>query len=365
VESEIENLSPEKDEETTLSEKRILAQQSSKIIDGVKNAYSLISDNKVLQNIYLSQKSITKTAAFINNKNISSNLLQANDMLEKAGIEIDEALRKLEEINSLDFDNKDLDKIEDRLFKLRDLARKYRKNPNELAEYLQEIKEKLNLISNYDDIIANKEKELEISKKEFLEFAKKISEIRKKASLKLEKQVNSKLPELKMAGAKFKIEFIEKTENDWNEKGSDKINFLVATNLGQNFSELSKVASGGELSRIMLAIKTAFSKNKSSLCVIFDEIDTGIGGSTAEAVGISLRELAYNSQVISITHQPQVASKAQEHFLVDKMVGKSGTNIIVKKLSEKESNEEIARMISGENITKEARAAAIKLKIVK
>jgi DNA repair protein RecN (Recombination protein N) len=364
VVSELEKLSPQEGEENTLAEKRILMQQSSKILDAIDSAYSQISDNDVLQNIYASQKIISKTSATINSEELKIQLQEIHNTLEKSAIELEEALRQLDSINKKDFDSDNLEQLEDRLFLLREVARKYRKQPDELAQYLKEMQEKLNLIDSFDEILNNLQIEYKKLESEFLEFAKKLSEKRKKVATKLEKEINSKLPDLKMEGAKFKVDISEKLQENWNEEGIDKVIFTASTNPGLPFSEIGKTASGGELSRLMLSIKVALTKVRSTACVIFDEIDTGIGGATAEAVGKSLAELGENVQVICITHQPQVASKAKDHFIVQKETGKNFTKVLVRKLSDKESNEEIARMLSGENITKEARAAAVKLKVV-
>jgi DNA repair protein RecN (Recombination protein N) len=364
VVSELEKLSPQEGEENTLAEKRILMQQSSKILDAIDSAYSQISDNDVMQNIYASQKIISKTSATIHSEELKIQLQEIHNTLEKSAIELEEALRQLDSINKKDFDADNLEQLEDRLFLLREVARKYRKQPDELAQYLKEMQDKLNLIDSFDEILNNLQTEYKKLESEFLEFAKKLSEKRKKVATKLEKEINSKLPDLKMEGAKFKVDISEKLQENWNEEGIDKVIFTASTNPGLPFSEIGKTASGGELSRLMLSIKVALTKVRSTACVIFDEIDTGIGGATAEAVGKSLAELGENVQVICITHQPQVASKAKDHFIVQKETGKNFTKVLVRKLSDKESNEEIARMLSGENITKEARAAAVKLKVV-
>ena len=365
VEKELSAFDPKKGEEQELSEKRIILQQSSKIRDALSSAYSQISENNVLQNIYASQKIISKTSATINAENFKTKLQDIHNTLEKSAIELEEAISQLDEINSSnEFNADNFESLEDRLFGIRELARKYRKQPDELADYLAELQDKLKLIESFDDILKDLQEKQKLAEETYLKTSQKLSAKRKRSAEKLERDVNAKLPELKMEGAKFKVDFTDKEKENWNESGVDKITFTASTNKGLGFSEVGKVASGGELSRLMLSLKTALSKTKSSTCVIFDEIDTGIGGATAEAVGKSLAELGENVQVISITHQPQVASKSKTHFVVEKQMGKNDTKISVRKLTDKESNEEIARMISGENVTKEARAAALKLKLV-
>jgi DNA repair protein RecN (Recombination protein N) len=365
VEKELSSLDPKIGEEQELSEKRIMLQQSSKIKEALNSAYGQISENNVLQNIYSSQKIISKTAATINSESFKTKLQDIHNTLEKSAIELEEAVARLDEINSSnEFDVGNLESLEDRLFAIREMARKYRKQPDELPEYLAELQEKLKLIESFDEVLKELQQKQKLAEENFAKIAQKLSQKRKKSSEKLEKEVNSRLPELKMSGAKFKVEIADREKESWNELGIDRIVFTASTNPGQPFSEIGKVASGGELSRLMLSLKVALSQKRSTACVIFDEIDTGIGGATAEAVGKSLAELGEQVQVISITHQPQVASKAKGHFVVEKTLGKAETKISVRKLNSKESNEEIARMLSGESVTKEARAAALKLKVV-
>ncbi len=365
VTKELEALNLRKGEEQELADKRIILQQSSKIKDALSSAYEQISSNQVLQNIYAAQKIISKTSATINSEDLKTRLQDIHNILERSAIELEEGTNRLDEINSSnEFDAGNIDKIDDRFFAIKEIARKYRKNPDDLVDYLAELKDKIELIESFDSILKQLEEDFKNSEENYLGTANRLSNKRKKAAEKLEKEVNSKLPELKMEGAKFKLEFSAKEKESWNASGIDKMIFTASTNKGLAFSEIGKVASGGELSRLMLAIKVALSQTRSSSCVIFDEIDTGIGGATAEAVGKSLAELGSKVQVISITHQPQVASKAQDHFVVEKESGRISTRISVKKLNAKESNEEIARMLSGENVTKEARAAALKLKLV-
>lgn len=365
VVSELNSFNPQKGEEQELSDKRILLQQSSKIRESLNSAYTQISENNVLQNIYAAQKVISKITATINVESLKTNLQDIHNTLEKSAIELEDATSRLDEINtSGEFNTDNIETLEDRLFGIRELARKYRKQPDELVEYLSELQEKLKLIESFDDVLKELQEKQKLAEDNYIKAAQKLSQKRKKTAEKLEKEVSAKFPELKMGGAKFKVEIENKEKESWNESGFDKIIFTASTNPGQPFNEIGKVASGGELSRLMLSIKVAISKTKSSSCIIFDEIDTGIGGATAEAVGKSLNELGDNVQVISITHQPQVASKAKTHFIVQKESAKGETKISVKKLTANESNEEIARMLSGDTITKEARAAALKLKVV-
>ncbi len=365
VVKELAAFNPRTGEEQELNDKRITLTQSSKIKEAIFGAESHLTENNVLQNIYASQKQLSKTAATIQSEDIKNKLQNVHNTLEKSVIELEDAIEQLNDLNSIeDFNTDNLEKIEDRLFGLRELARKYRKTPDELAEYLLELENKLKLIESFDDILQNLKNEKAKAENEYLQIAKRLSDKRVKASQYLEKEVNLKLPELKMQGTKFKVEISSKESEHWNDSGIDKIIFTASTNPGQPFTEIGKTASGGELSRLMLALKVALTKSRSASCVIFDEIDTGIGGATAEAVGNSLAQLGACVQVIAVTHQPQVASKASDHFKVLKMLDKNQTKVSAKKLNAKESNEEIARMIAGENITKEARAAALKLKIV-
>ena len=179
--------------------------------------------------------------------------------------------------------------------------------------------------------------------------------------MELDQKINKELPSLKLDQAKFKTSIKEKDEGDWNEKGSDEIIFNIITNPNQNFMPLDKIVSGGELSRFLLAIKVVLAGSNLSKSLVFDEVDSGIGGQTANAVGERLFKLSQSNQVIVITHSPQVAAKGKTHFLIEKYIEEEQPNTLCNQIASNKRVEEISRMLSGESITEEARAAAMKL----
>lgn len=357
--SELEKLDVKQGEESELVSLKANLQNSKKINDGLSSASDAFSGDN-LSNIYQAQRNLLRLSESIEGE-LGEKISAIVDIIERASLELDSASAEIADIlNEFSSDSHSLEEIDDRLHSIRDIARKHRITPDELPEYTNSIKEKLSLLDSEENSLEAREKEIEGIRKQYLEKARELTDIRMKAAKQLESKVLKTLPDLKMKEAKFMVE-IDSSSIEISSNGVDVVTFVAAINPGQSFSDISKTASGGELSRLMLALKIALSKN-SNTCVIFDEIDTGISGATAEAVGVKLKELSENNQVICITHQPQVASKADSHYLVFKTIKNNLANVSVTKLDKQKANEEVARLISGERITDEARAAAEKLK---
>jgi DNA repair protein RecN (Recombination protein N) len=232
---------------------------------------------------------------------------------------------------------------------------------DELPAKRKEIAAQLELAENTEGRIAALKKEAEQAKAAYSAAADSLTAKRTKAACRLEKTVSEELAPLKMAHSKLRVDMTALPEQDWGAHGKERIQFLVQTNPGSAFGPLSKIASGGELSRFMLALKVALSDVRSAPTLIFDEIDTGIGGAVAEAVGKRLAKLGQHFQVMAVTHQPQVAALGTYHLKVEKEVTKAGASTSVQVLSDKARKEELARMLAGSTITEEARAAALKL----
>lgn len=356
--NELEKFSPEEGEEAILFDKKQKLSNQKKILEVLDSANQSLESLQITRSLLQIQKSLGKLTSYLGEEKISTLLNSIESSITETDKIENEVSNLFEEISS---EENNLDEIEERLFTLREFSRKYNTSCDGLPNLIAEFKQKLLSIKSSDEnlkILQRKEKEIERS---YLELAEKISAKRKQAGEKLEKEVSKELPILNMKGAKFKTEILEK-ENKFSANGFDEIIFKVSTNPGQDFAELAKVASGGETSRVMLALKIALSNIKSSSCLIFDEIDAGIGGATADLVGERIKSLSKNQQVICITHSPQMAAKADSHILVSKLTAKNTAEITARKLSKKESDEEIARMIAGVDITKEARAAAVRLK---
>jgi DNA repair protein RecN (Recombination protein N) len=360
---ELNQLNISENEEVELAEKRQFLMNSGKLYDVLQSALKQISgDDDIVRNLLNTQKILGRNGNLIPEK-MREDINKITDDIEKA-IELNSNISNNLEavIDGFDTGNTTLDKVEERLFKIREICRKYQKQSSELEAFANEIAGKLNLITGNDTEIKTLEAQTKKLRAQYLELAQEISGKRIKAAEKLEKNIIAELKPLKMEGCKFKVEITPRDENSWNENGIDDVKFKVATNAGQAFSDIAKVASGGELSRLMLALKVVISGVKSVPTIIFDEIDTGIGGSVADSVGERLEKLGQNLQVLVVTHQPQVAAKGHNHFKISKkLVGKTYQTSI-QTLDEKARNEEIARMLSGAEITDEARLAAKKLR---
>jgi len=266
---------------------------------------------------------------------------------------------------SLEFSPERLAEIENRLAEISRLKRKYGGTIETVTAHFQESEERLRNIETADLREEELRRELETARQEYLQIASELHAKREKAARKFEKEVESNLKAVALEKARFETRVSAPTdlENEnaakfYTAKGYDQIEFYFSANVGESTKPLAKVASGGEASRLMLILKTTVKSADADKAVVFDEIDTGIGGRVAEAVGLKLKELSKTQQVLCVTHQPQVASLADQHFLVNKQMAKNRTEVSVKQLDENEKIEEIARMLAGEKITKTARQHA-------
>lgn len=363
--NEIEALNLQPNEEQELAEKRILMMNKEKVLNVLNEVKdSLEGQYNVDKGISSAQHTLSRGARLGDNllekdKNAFEEIIEN---LEQASININEASSKIEEIfDSLGFDNNTLESVEERLFAIRGLARKLNIQPDYILDLKVELEEKLSNLENQEVIIDDLEKEVKELKNNFLSNARELSNSRKEVAKKLAEELINELKPLKMEKTVFDVEFKELDENNWNKYGIDSVRFLASTNPGTPMNELSKIASGGELSRFMLALKVVLSKVNSVPTMIFDEIDTGISGAVAEAVGDRLKKLGQSLQVLVVTHHAQVASKGNYHLKVQKVQqnDKTNTNVIV--LEGKDRINEIARMFSGEIITDDALKVAEKM----
>ncbi len=252
-----------------------------------------------------------------------------------------------------------LDRIESRLDKISKLCSKYGADINAVLDFCENCEKKLSDIELSDEKIRELEKELKICTEKLASDASKLSESRKKASAKLCKEIEEQLLYLDMKNAKFSVNF--DLLDEYTSDGNEKISFIIRTNSGEGFHSLSKTASGGELSRIMLAIKSVLASKDGAECLIFDEIDTGISGSTSRRIGIKLMNLAKKRQVLCVTHSAQVASLADEHFKISKFTKDDRTQTKVESLSYENRVSEIARIISGMDISEASLESAKEL----
>ncbi|HEY0657890.1 MAG TPA: DNA repair protein RecN [Pyrinomonadaceae bacterium] len=268
---------------------------------------------------------------------------------------------------SLEYSPQRLEEIENRLAEISRLKRKYGGSIETVTTHFKESEERLRNIETADLREEELRRELVKAREEYLKFALDLHAKREKAARIFEKEVESNLKAVALEKARFQVRISSPNENESRQeiadksftvKGFDAIEFYFSANVGESPKPLAKVASGGEASRLMLILKTTVKSNDAEKAVVFDEIDVGIGGRVAEAVGLKLKELAKTQQVLCVTHQPQVASLADRHFLVEKAMSKNRTEVSVKQLSETEKVEEIARMLAGEKISETARQHA-------
>ena len=254
------------------------------------------------------------------------------------------------ELDELEFDPQRLHEIEDRLTEINQLKRKYGKTINEIVEYAVKIEEEIETLQNKETHIGELEKELTSIKKDLILEAKQLTEIRLKWAEKLTKLIHKELKELYMAKTVFEIRF-ESNSQQFAKNGVDHVSFYISTNPGEPLKPLSKVASGGELSRIMLALKSIFSKHQGVTSIIFDEVDTGVSGRVAQSIAEKIYKVAAESQVLCISHLPQVAAMADTHLFISKIIKGGRTKTSVTPLQMDEKINEIGRMISGTEIT--------------
>ena len=271
-------------------------------------------------------------------------------MLNESAIQLEESATELRHhLSSLDMDPQRLEIVDTRLGQIHDLSRKHRVNPKELHTLFENLSIELKQLLEASDTSNNLDELIDKATNAYNAVADKLSKGRKKAANKLEKLVSENIHELGMPNGKFHIEFT--TMDDITANGMERVEFMVTMNPGQPLKPLTKVASGGELSRISLAIHVITAATGRIPTLVFDEVDVGIGGGTAEVVGRMLRDLSKDRQVLCVTHQPQVASLGHQHLLVNKFTSKNTTKASVNELNLKQRTDEIARMLGGIEIT--------------
>jgi len=366
IESEIEYLSFVIDELLTLDIKIGEEEELSNIRRSLQKRDKEIKQAQdILSNLETPEidQSIAKALRIIerNDKNDDIFISISSD-LEIAYSKLDEARAKVKSIiRSFNVGGDNLEEIEDRLFEIRDKARKYGIRPDESVAFLAQSSKELKIlqekVNNSDELKTT----IQIVRKQYFDLASKISNERVKSALSLETLVQKELGFLKMEKAIFKVEINSNTDAHPTPKGIDSVRFIASTNPGMPLAPIDKIASGGELSRFMLALKTCLFDKEARPLIIFDEIDTGIGGVVADSVGERLKKLGRIAQVIVITHQPQVAAKADRHILVSKTQFDLQTIVAVEHIESHDRHLEIARMISGKAITENSLKAAREL----
>jgi DNA repair protein RecN (Recombination protein N) len=356
---ELKTLAPRDGEETSLAERRTVMMQGEKIAADLREAQDVVSgDHSPVAALSAAVRRLERRAA--NSPALVEPAVKAIDIAINALEEADQHLSAA--LRAADFDPAELERIEERLFSLRAASRKYSTPVDKLAALAAQYAADVALI----DAGAEQLKKLELAAEEadrrYATAAKKLSASREKAAQKLDKAVNAELAPLKLERATFSTQ-IESDAASPGPQGYDRIEFWVQTNPGTRPGPLMKVASGGELSRFLLALKVVLADRGSAPTLVFDEIDTGVGGAVADAIGTRLARLASKVQVMAVTHAPQVAARAGQHLLISKDALDKGKRVAtrVNALAADHRREEIARMLAGAEITAEARAAAERL----
>jgi DNA repair protein RecN (Recombination protein N) len=354
---ELGQLAPQGGEETALAERRASMMQAEKSAEDLRATLDAVSGP---------QSPVPPLATAV--RRLERRAAQAPALVEPVVKAIDAALTALDDARThlehalrvADYDPNELERIEERLFALRAAGRKYNVSVDELAALARRYEGDLALIDAGAERLAALEKEAQDVVARYRQAAQALSAARKRTAQKLDKAVNAELKPLKLERAQFTTQIESEGEGP---EGLERVEFWVRTNPGTRPGPLMKVASGGELARFLLALKVVLADRGSAPTLIFDEIDTGVGGATADAIGARLAQLSSGVQVIAVTHAPQVAARADRHYLISKDALAKGKRVAtrVSELDAERRREEIARMLAGAEITAEARAAAERL----
>jgi DNA repair protein RecN (Recombination protein N) len=355
--AELTAFAPEAGEEAALAEERADMQKGARLTEDLSALADLFDGSDGgLARLRQAGRRLDRIAAE------HPLLTDALAALDRAVIEASEAEEKLAAAGeALSFDPARLDAIETRLFDLRALARKHQVQPDDLAALSEEMALKLQRIDAGEEGLAVLEKDLSAKASSYRAASEALTSQRRAAATRLDAAVAGELAPLKLDAARFRTSIEMLDEASWGPQGADRVEFEISTNPGAPFAPLVKIASGGELSRFILALKVALAEEGGADTMIFDEIDRGVGGAVASAIGERLARLAGHTQLLVVTHSPQVAARGAAHMLIAKSSEGTVTRTGVHALDEGERREEIARMLSGAEITAEARAQAGRL----
>lgn len=356
---ELAALDPKPGEETELAERRTLMQQGEKVARELNEALDAVAgQGSPTAHLSAALRKLERRAAQ------APGLVEPSiNALDNALVALDEARTSLEDaLQAAEFDPRELERVEERLFGLRAAARKYNVAVDDLAALRERYEGDVAVIDAGEEALGKLEADLASADAAYLEKAEALSKGRRKAAAALDKAVQAELPPLKLERARFITEIATDPEAR-DPAGLDRVEFWAQTNPGTRPGPMMKVASGGELSRFMLALKVVLADKGSAPTLIFDEIDTGVGGAVADAIGARLARLSARVQTVAVTHAPQVAARASTHFLIAKEAVKGSDRVAtrVKPLAAVPRQEEIARMLAGATVTEEARAAAARL----
>lgn len=355
---ELSELKPRQGEEAELADRRALMMQGEKLAEDLGEYQAMLASDGGVDAVV---RGVLRRMERTDNQ-VAQLLTPVMEALDRAAIELGEGMAALDALaRDLEFDPAELEQTEERLFEIRRLARKHNCQPDELADLFATLEGKLKAAEAGDEMVAAAHHRAEVANERYQEAAAKLTDARAETAKRLDEAVISELPPLKLEKAIFRTAIEALPEQEWSALGADRVSFEVKTNAGTPFGPLVKIASGGELARFILALKVVLAQGSSVPVMVFDEVDRGIGGATASAVGERLKRLTEAAQVLVVTHSPQVAACGDRQLQISKSDMDEGTRTTVVELTNIERREEIARMLAGEVITDEARAAADKL----
>ncbi|MEE2760777.1 MAG: DNA repair protein RecN [Pseudomonadota bacterium] len=353
--TELAELNPKPGEEEVLASTRNAQMHRQQLQEALNGATAdLLGDDATENSLRAAMQKLEST-----NQVAGGRFDAALNALERALIELNEAQGEIVQASAgLELDPSAMEQAEERLFALRTLARKHNVTVDELQSVRDDLKAKLSVLEDSAENLDRLERETEEARGAYIAAANDLARARNKAASALEKAVEIEFPNLKLEKARFKVRFEELEEADWGPGGNQRLSFEVQTNTNTNPGPIARVASGGELARIMLAIKVVLAGTGSVPTVVFDEVDSGIGGAAAAAVGERLARLAEKFQVLVVTHSPQVAARGDKHWRITKEHDNKASATLIDNLDGGGRIEEIARMLAGARVTDEARAAA-------
>ena len=353
--AEIESASLQPGEDLKLNQERDKLLNHKNIADTLTNAYTMLDNEEFssLANVRSAMNDMESIEEYdVEYREISTSLSESYYVLE-------DVTKRLEDIiEDLDFDGNRLIQIESRLDLIHAITRKYGGNVDDVLMYFAKITEEYNLLTG--NHLSSDDMEVELKKLEvsLVDLATKLTSARHNLAQQLENEIQQELKDLYMEKARFQVQF---AKGKFTREGNESVEFYISTNPGEDFKPLVKVASGGELSRLMLAIKSAFSRKEGKTSIVFDEVDTGVSGRVAQAIAQKIHKIGQNGQVLAISHLPQVIAIADYQFFIEKISNDHSTVSTVRLLSVEERVEEVAKMLAGENVTEAALSQAREL----
>ncbi|PKK95541.1 MAG: DNA repair protein RecN [Tenericutes bacterium HGW-Tenericutes-5] len=360
--NELNNLALEKDEYIRITEEVNILSNIDKINTILEKAKFYLSEEQVLDKIYEIKADFDSISKY------SEEFFGVSERLNNLYYELDDIYSIInDKTDSLDFTKSDFEILQERINDLDKIQKKYDKNIEELIDYCDFLKTEIDMVENFDEIVKEKHSSVKDAFKQAFQDAISLHEFREDIALRITKDIESTLEELVIKNAQFKIVLnLAEVKDEFDISafklgGLDEVEFMISTNKGEPLKPLARTASGGEMSRVMLAFKTIFARSQKIPTIIFDEIDTGISGFIAKQIARKIQELSKVTQVISITHIPQVVAQGEHHLSISKKLVNNQTSISVKYLKYEERVDEIAKMVSGDKITETAKDIAKEL----